>query len=215
MIDATRTATSPKSLDSKKSYSGEDVRDQLFLDYLGKCYLCEGLITRGGFEIDHRHPCNDGGAEHTWLNLFPACRICNGARKRKYPSGGLLNPGEHPVEVRLHQYMSSVGGHELPHFKAATINDLAAANTAHELQELHQEKGERSADLCSAITRYINEVRKKALALYDAREIHGPNSLQFKQIESELQRMVSRKAPYTALVRSCLAVSPIVRALFD
>lgn len=216
MIKVTRSTVPPASLAAKKSYAGYDVRDQLHADFLGKCYLCEGLIVRGSFEVEHRRPKGDGGGEFDWNNLFPACRTCNGARRRKYPARGLLNPGEHhDLEQRIRQWMSKVGGQELPEFEAVKPGDDQAENTARELQELHREKDQRSTDLCSAISRCLVEVRIKALEMYAAYHQDGPNSSSYVQARAEVRRLVSRKAPYTALIRHCVGDFPLVRILFD
>ncbi len=45
MIDVIRSSPPPTSLARKKSYGGTDVRRQLHVDFLGKCYLCEGLCS--------------------------------------------------------------------------------------------------------------------------------------------------------------------------
>lgn len=56
MIDVKRTPAPPASLSKKKSWLGDDVLDRLHDDFLGKCYLTEVPVARGGFEVDHRHP---------------------------------------------------------------------------------------------------------------------------------------------------------------
>jgi 5-methylcytosine-specific restriction endonuclease McrA len=215
MISAYRSMPPPSSLANQKSYSADDVRDQLHFDFMGKCYLCESLIARGTFEVEHRRPKSDGGEEFDWNNLFPACRTCNGGRRRKYPVGGLLNPGEHhDIESKVHQWMSTIAGEELPEFEAAASADVQAVNTAKELRELHREKEERSADLCSAIRRHLVEVRKKALEMYAAYG-SNPTGEAYLKSRAEVRRLVSKKSPYTALVRSCVRDFPLVSALFD
>lgn len=216
MINVNRSVSPPVSLAKNKTYSEDDVRDQLYADFLGKCYLCESLVARGSFEVEHRQPKNDGGGEYDWINLFPACRTCNGARPRKYPPGGLLNPGEHnDLEQRILQWMSKVGGRELPEFRSTSPSDERAKNTARELHLIHREKDQRSTDLCSAIDRHLAEVRHKALEVYDAHARHGSASSAYVMARAEMQRLVSREAPYSALVRSCVSIFPLIKELFD
>ena len=200
MIKAMRTQTPPASLSAKKNYAEDDVRDQLHSDFLGKCYLCKGLVARGSLEVDHRKPQGDGGEKFDWDNLFPACRTCNGGRRRKYPVGGFLNPGEHhDLEQRLHQFLSRISGVEHPEFQAANTGDLQAENTAFELRELHHDKGERSADLCSAISRCLSEATRKALDMYSAHHKFGPNSMAYMRARAEVRRYgLAKGALYSA-----------------
>lgn len=55
MIDIVRRAESPATLASGK-YGGADVVEALHEDFFGKCYLCEGMLTKGTLTIDHRVP---------------------------------------------------------------------------------------------------------------------------------------------------------------
>ncbi len=63
MINYIRSATPPASLALLKRYDGNDVRERLWADGNGKCYLCEIAVDFGAFEVDHRQPKGENSAE--------------------------------------------------------------------------------------------------------------------------------------------------------
>jgi hypothetical protein len=152
MIDVERSLPAPESLAAKRNWDGEDVKQRLLADFLGKCYLTEELLLRGNFEIDHFCPqAQDQFPElkFEWANLFPASPQANLRRRRKWPEGGLLDPsaGE-DVEGRLLQWLDEDRN---PRFIPRDSNDSAAANSADELDHLHNHSNPKAADLRDAI----------------------------------------------------------------
>ncbi len=220
MIRASRPATVPRSLASQRSWKGKDVRDALYEGFRGKCYLCERAVTRGGFEVDHRRPrAAFPEAEYVWTNLFASCRDCNGARPKRFPDGStrqypvaadLLDPTVDDVELRLAQRYDAMEGQI--RFDAAAPDDLSGVYTAFELEQLHNGKSARAADLRDAVHRFIVRVLAEARAYERLRRDREPEDAEVVEATSRLRRLLSRDAPFTALTRS---VVPDLAHLFD
>jgi hypothetical protein len=226
MIDVTRRAKPPASLAADKRYDGADVVEALHQDFLGKCYLCETPIQPGTFTIDHRKPKGEGQFPElrcAWPNLFPTCNThrCNERRTKLYPAGGLLDPGGgHRLEARIHQRLERpsgvlASGEARFVFGAVSQDDKAAANTAEELRRLHAGEGssppaQRTANaLRGAILAHVRLVAEKL------RGLEGAQGSERVERSRELRMLLSRKAPYTTLVRSCFDHRPEAQALFD
>ena len=77
----------------------DGTREKVFKMFNGRCAYCGCEMDRCEFEVDHIVPYVQGG--RTKHNLFPACRICNNAKRTKsieefrhYLGGkALLKPG--------------------------------------------------------------------------------------------------------------------------
>jgi len=88
MIRVRKSTEIPLSLQSPNCsrYDGEDVREVLFNDHDGKCYLCEQKI-RKSFQIEHLKAKADGyypELRYSWSNLFLACPYCNGRKPNDF-----------------------------------------------------------------------------------------------------------------------------------
>lgn len=82
MIRIRKSNETPGSLRSSncKKYDSEDVKEVLYSDHDGKCYLCE-QATGKSFEIEHlRAKAKYPEFEFKWNNLFLACPYCNGRK---------------------------------------------------------------------------------------------------------------------------------------
>jgi hypothetical protein len=226
VIDVARRAAAPASLAANDRYDGEDVVAALYADFLGKCYLCETKVQPGTFTIDHRKPQGERqfpALRCAWTNLFPTCNThrCNERRRKLYPDEGLLDPGSgHRVEERVAQRLerpSAVLASARARFvfEAVQKDDAAAVNTAEELARIHDGTGasppaQRTAGaLRGAILLHVELIARKLV------ELHGAEGDQREARTRELAALFSRRAPYTMLVRSCFAGSPVARALFD
>jgi hypothetical protein len=202
VIRATRTPTPPPSLAAAKRHNGGDVVEALLRDFRDKCYLCECPIKAREQCVDHRR----SQAEFPELKytLFPSCRDCNERRPRSYPRAGLLDPCSDDVEARLHQTLrpDERGVGEVPHFAAVDPADLTAAATARELDHLHNDAAVKAADLRAAIQQRIDEVLADRLAFAaHGATTRGPVRAAW---EAPLRHGFSRRAPFTALVRTRL-----------
>lgn len=220
MIRAVRPAAAPRSLAAGRSWRGKDVREALYAAFRGKCYLCERALARGEFEVDHRRPrAAFPEAEFVWPNLFASCRGCNGGRPERYPDGStrqypeaadLLDPTADDVEARLSQRYDAMEGRI--RFDATSPADLAGAYTAFELDQLHNARNVRAADLRDAVRHHIVRVLTEARAYERLLHTRPAGDAELVDATSRLRRLVSRDAPFTALARS---VVPDLAHLFD
>ncbi len=190
MIDIVRSRA-PARIREHGKWSSECV-EALQRDFHGKCYLCEAVV-QSSFHVDHRVPkAEDPAQDERWENLFPACEICNTRRPKKSPVGGWLKPGD-GVERRIDQWIDEDCD---PAFRAAN-GDVAAENTAAELRSLHDgSRAPKIADRVSAIRKQLIVVRRAVAALEDA------PAAERGRCEVAVRKLVSRKAPYTMLVRA-------------
>ena len=87
MVKIERTPTAPPSLAVEKTkasgkYNEEDVIDQLYQDFHGKCYLC-GIKPPHGIEVEHLRPHKgDIDRKFDWNNLFLSCTHCNSVKNQ-------------------------------------------------------------------------------------------------------------------------------------
>ena len=170
-------------------------------------------------EIEHRRPRAQWleGKFH-WPNLFPACGYCNRRRSKTYPAVGLLSPGD-GVERRLAQeaMVDHTGTTLVCQFAAVDPQDARAEATAQELRQLHSSEHASTAraryaslDLLDAIhDHFLREVHPLELRARRARKRDQPDDV----AESALRRVLSRRAPFTMLMRSL--VHPALADLFD
>jgi hypothetical protein len=230
MIDVIRPAEAPPSLARRLTYDDDDVRRALHAVFLRKCYLCETPVMVGTFEVDHRRPKGEERFEHLtheWTNLFPICRefACNQRRKRRYPDGGLLDPGE-GVETRVVQKISGAvstalrksGSVELV-FQARDPADLPAANTAAELDRLHNgtdSTAQAAAEaLRNAIRDHISAVSMEVFSYLQLLAAPAAETTSVAQQRQRVTTLLSRRAPYAMLARSLFSSLEAIRALFD
>ena len=166
MIDVKRSVEPPASLKKQTSWSGDDVKKQLWTDFLGKCYLTELPVTEAAISVDHFRPKGNSCFKYLtfdWENLFPTDRNANERRPKNWPVGGLLDPSANDhVEERLQQYLDD---ENIPHFAASDLDDTQAVNTAAQLEHLHNDAHPKAADLRTAIKEYLTKVLAKLLEL--------------------------------------------------
>lgn len=230
MIDVERPSEAPASLGEGKHYTGTDVLEALHRAFHGKCYLCETPVTLGTFEVDHRRPRADPRFAHLicrWDNLFPTCTTyaCNQRRRKKYPDGGLLDPGQ-GVERRISQRIEGTVSISLRNtgaiaivFRAADPADVAAVNTAEELDRIHNGTFSAAIPKADALQRAILEhVSSVSMEVYRFVSLSANAMVEPAVVDDQrrrVQALVSRRAPYAMLVRSVFASLDPVRALFD
>jgi hypothetical protein len=181
-------------------------RAVLHARFLSKCYLTEQPIHASDFDVDHRHPKSDGGPD-AWDNLCPTAPKANSHRARKLPPGGYLSPGE-GVESRLRQQLQIDAQDVRCVFAPVAAEDVPAKNTAAELRRLHHEIDEDpigwSRDLRATIHRHYTLLLEMVTA-----HLQDPAD---PLIEETLRTLLSRRAPFTALLRSKV---PGLQRLFD
>jgi len=215
VIDVFRRKEPPASLARTASWRGQDTRDALHEDFLGKCYLCERKVPAGEFDVEHRVQRADPAGEDLtfeWTNLFPACKSCNSRRERSWPTGGAASPGD-GIEKRIIQKFVASEGQEVE-FEAVKPEDIQAENTVKELRRIHlgAGRGKRAARaLIDAVGCAVMEMHRRQDALQDAEESGDLGAI--AEARSALRSIVSRRACFTMLVRS--RVRPKYRYLFD
>ena len=208
MINVERSLNSPKSLLQSRRWNDRDVLEQLHADFLGKCYLTEEVLSLGQISVDHFRPKGEPSFVHLtyeWSNLHPTSRTANERRPKKWPEGGLLDPAapEDDVESRLQQWLDD---NFQPKFTATNSDDLKAVNTASQLDHIHNDvRSIKAADLRSTIQIYYVKVQEKLHQLRNALDAKPQNPADISRLENEVRSMLSRQAPFTALIRSRVA----------
>ncbi|MFT3766479.1 MAG: hypothetical protein QM820_13340 [Minicystis sp.] len=104
-------------------------------------------------------------------------------------------------------------------FRAADPADAAAANTAEELDRIHNGTDsaatEKAAALRLSIIDHVTAVTQEAFRYLTLAT--GPSAASAEAVErrDRVKKLVSRRAPYAMLVRSYLSPLDAIRALFD
>ena len=206
MIRLSRRPEAPPVLDPLRphTYGHATVYQALVEDFHGKCYLCES--PRRAAQVDHFRPQTDFPELATvWGNLFLACGgSCNQRRipwpadteGKRWPKGGMLDPCVDDVEARLDQSFNYVPGEDVAvvEFSPTDPTDLAAENTALELNRIHDEHP-KGRELRVEITDTLNRVFR---ALADLVPPEQPMARQ------KLRALAQRRAPHAGIVRQML-----------
>jgi hypothetical protein len=219
MIDVERSPVPPPSLSARSRWDALDVRRALERDFYGKCYLCERLVSLGEAEVDHRVPRSvwrEGSFE--WRNLFPSCRYCNMRRLVHPADAELLSPGQ-GVETRILQRArtSDDGVSVVCEFGARHLGDRPADRAAEELRHIHSVAGATTGRAAAAAQELLDKIHDHYFRVLYPQELKVLRGRQRGEpdatAEAELARLVSRRAPFTMLMRSM--VHPVLRDLFD
>jgi hypothetical protein len=217
MIDIQR-GPAPASLSRQTSYKSTDVLTALYRDFLGKCYLFEGILPRGSISVEHRvDQAIDPAQVYDWTNLFPAHQSCN--NRRPETTQALLSPGANQsLEQRLTQKYQFGQKEEFRFFfVASNPSDPEAEATAKELYAIHCE-GTRTTSKWAAENLREDILHEILDTMELERRFLNPalqqNPTMFQDVKTRLTLTLSRKAPYTMLKRSIIH-HPDVIALFD
>jgi len=196
------------------SYRTSDVLGAFDTHFFSKCYLTEQWHGSSyEMDVDHFVPVNQEPAlKFDWNNLFPAAHKANMMRPRRWPAGGLLDPCRDAVATRL---LATIGanGRE-PRFEAADPADQAAANTAALLNLLHN--GRAGDEESQMNTRHLRvTIRERYDQVLHAilnfqRAESGGNAQQLAIARRSLSTLLSRRAPFTQLMRAMYAVQEYV-----
>ena len=209
MIPIVRSEEAPASLADKSGWRGDDVLEALYADFLGKCYLCERPTQPHGFEVDHRIQRAWNAwteLDYDWTNLCLACEDCNKRRPTAEPAEAPLDPAVHDIDQRLVQTWDVTNNR--PVFGPTNLDDESAKQTSKELKHLHSHLTPKGQNLLTAIRSYRSRVafaERDFLAESDPREK--------SRLRNELAQLLSKTAPFTALIRS--GVLPAHAELFD
>jgi hypothetical protein len=182
------------------------VQKALIEDFFNKCYLCEGRLN-AGFDVEHLKPKSRfPDHEFDWKNLFPAHPRCNGRRKTwnedRWPEGGLLDCAVDDIEERLEQRVIDDGGSGIvATFESRSDKDIAARNSAEELNHLHQISHIAGWQILSAIERRYEDLHKQYREYLLAAEKGGPEGREAETAIRALAEMLKRDTPYAGLMR--------------
>jgi len=196
------------------SYRTSDILQAFDEYFFSKCYLTEQWHGSSyEMDVDHFVPVNQNAAlKYEWSNLFPAAHKANMMRPRQWPAGGLLDPCRDKVSERL---LATIGpnGRE-PRFEAADTTDAAARNTAELLNLLHN--GKAGDELSIMNTKHLRVTIRER---YD-QVLHAiiqykhvctlDNAQQLAAARRKLSGLLSRRAPFTQLMRAMVAVQEYV-----
>lgn len=90
-------------VESCSKYDGDDVKEALYNDHHGKCYLCEEK-TGKSFQIEHLRPKAEDcfpELKYSWPNLFLSCPYCNGRKSNKLDQ--IIDPTTLNIEDQIEQ----------------------------------------------------------------------------------------------------------------
>ncbi|TGE24663.1 hypothetical protein E5K00_05475 [Hymenobacter aquaticus] len=195
-------------------YRTSDVLQAFDTGFFAKCYLTEHLHGSSyEMDVDHFVPVNQNLAlKYEWANLFPAAHKANMMRPRGWPAGGLLDPCNDQVETRLLATIGPLGRD--PRFEAADPTDQAASNTAELLNLLHNGKvgdevsRQNTKHLRVTIMEQYDRVMRAIQKFLAAQ--NGSNPQVLANARRQLGDLLSRRAPFTQLMRSMEAVIEFV-----
>ncbi|OGX81684.1 hypothetical protein BEN47_18980 [Hymenobacter lapidarius] len=195
-------------------YRGSDVLRAFDTHFFSKCYLTEQWHGSSyEMDVDHFVPVNQNPAlKFDWNNLFPAAHKANMMRPRQWPMGGLLDPCRDQIENRL---LATIGPNgQAPQFEAANASDQAACNTAELLNTLHNGKpGDEASRLNTrhlrvTIAEQYDRVLHAIIRFQQAEQ--SQDAQRGAQARRNLRNLLSKKAPFTMLMRAMYAVVEFV-----
>ncbi len=188
-------------------YRTSDILTAFEIHFLKKCYLTERKFE-SAYEMDVEHfaPFSEKPElVFEWTNLFPSDHKANMIKPRKTPDGGYLDPCKpsDDVENDILYALSTYG--KKPNFKARDQANVKAVNTARLLDLLHNGENERSRENTKYLRRLI---QKQFIKTHKAiiEWLNAEDDQERFQAETKLRKLVSRRASFTALIRSIPAV---------
>lgn len=204
MINCDRNIVSAPTITNK--YRTDEILEALGTVFKNKCYLCEKKTSDASFfEIDHFIPVNeDIGKKYEWENLYLCCDDCNGARKKKTPAGGYLdpcNPNEN-VETEIEYILPPYKFNE-PVFASSNVPVTdKVQNTIDQLKLMHYGT-KRTQIKCASFRDVISKEATKLLALIieESKAIRTGDTRQIALKRQLIENMLSEDAPFTMLMR--------------
>ena len=180
-------------------------------------------------EIHKLHP-DDFEVEHfqgqkeaeelifTWTNLYLACKNCNGMKPRTTPEGGYLAPCNETDNVETEiKYVLGQRFFDRPSFTKSNQNpSVKVTNTIDLLTRLHHGHNPNTRRKTASLRELINRRAKKlVLAITKHKEaLNHQDHAAAKQNEAQIRRYLSRRAPFTMLMR-CIGSRYDYHYLFD
>ncbi len=199
---------------SSASYRESDLIKAFDSSFFKKCYLTEKLFySSWEMDVEHFIPQNERpDLKYKWSNLYPADPIANKMKPNKTPKGGYLDPCSLVDDVEKDIVYHFDVSLEECQFEPTQLSNQKAMNTANLLYRLHNgydvDSNEKTAGLRKAIAFQRDKIYKAIMAWQHAEKIE--NNIEEAHFRRELKVLLSRKAPFTMLMRSTSAVKMYV-----
>lgn len=205
MVNVDRTIVTAPNVGT--DWRSDEVMEALGIVFMNKCYICERKYPSPyHFAVDHFiMQGEDGMLIYVWTNLYLCCHHCNGARAKKTPSGGYLDPCNPADDVeQLILYNLAPYEFDKPTFVPSDSNPSEkVTNTINQLKKCHY--GSRKTSMKYAAIREViaNQAKKLVTLMLEARiAVEKNDKKEAAQKNTEIDMMLSIDAPFTMLMRS-------------
>lgn len=201
------TGHKPKS---SASYRESDLIKAFDACFLKKCYLTEKQFhSSWAMDVEHFIPQNERpDLKYKWTNLYPADSNANQVKPKKTPNGGYLDPCSPTDDVEKEIVYHFDAESDECQFEAVNLSNQKALNTVELLFRIHNgydaDSNAKTADLRKAIARQRDKIYKTIMAWQHARS--NNDKIEEANFRRELKSLLSRKSPFTMLMRSTSAV---------
>lgn len=207
MINVTKAEIAPLCLLEEKSkpngtYRKEEVRNQLIVDFYGKCYICEmDDITE--IEIEHfiPHQSHDLDLKFDWNNLFFSCGHCNGIKGERKNLLNCTNPAHKILErIRFHisPYPFSKAEIEATNNFSQdnlTINTVALLSDVYNYPKKDNNSFEGASNLRKKVILEIMEFQKYLVEYFYEK---GLSNEEKEELKAKIRRKLHPESPFTA-----------------
>lgn len=198
MVKIVRSTLVSSALTERKSYTADEVVDQLEQDFNYKCYICE-LGKLSDINVEHLHPHHGNpDLKYDWNNLFLSCPHCNSVKNRAIYEKNIIDcclvDPEFLIDQRVDADKITV---------SARVNTDEARNTAALIEDCFELRNHRirksGADYRSEELRKTKLRLKKRLRAYtDPNQTDAQKEKHF----ATLRGMLSRKAKFAGFMRT-------------
>lgn len=205
MFNVKKFDTSPESLKEKKHYDGEDVYNQLRIDFHDKCYICETPQPLS-INIEHfiSHKNKDENKKYDWNNLYFSCGRCNNIKGARYDD--IIDCCDENMDV--HKAIRLLPP-RTPHASnleiSARLNDLKVHKTVELLSEVYNNSNTINKEVSAEFLR--ERIFQQYVSLYKYILIwYSPESFpQEKEDARERMKLfIAASSPYSAFMRNLL-----------
>ena len=205
---------------SAVSYRESDLIQAFDTHFFKKCYLTERqAYSSWEMDVEHFIPQNERpDLRYTWTNLYPADAYANQMKPKKTPNGGYLDPCSPLDDVEKDIIYHFDVAIEECQFEPVNESNQKALNIAELLYRIHNghdaDSRAKTAGLRKAIAMQRDKIYKSIMAWQHAK--NNQNTFEEANYRRELKALLSRKAPFTMLMRSTSAVKIYVpKEFFD
>lgn len=192
------------------SYRESDLIKAFDTCFFKKCYLTEKrFYSSWEMDVEHFIPQNERpDLKYKWTNLYPADSNANKMKPNKTPNGGYLDPCSPIDDVEKEIIYHFDVDLEECQFEPVSISNQKAINTSELLYRIHNghdaDSNAKTAGLRKAIAMQRDKIYKTIMAWQHARS--NNDKIEEANFRRELKFLLSRKSPFTMLMRSTSAV---------